>query len=105
MPTVDPADGLNVTAEFAEQLVSLTGRLHSNARSMLQRTPRDDDPAEMARQRYYSAHERYALARDILQLAALADWSTLVSGLEVEAESKRLEARRLYDEMIQAAVG
>jgi hypothetical protein len=90
--------------QFADKLSSLTGRLHSNARSVLNRAPRDDDPAGVARQRYYGAYERYAVVRDILQLASLADWAQLLSALESEAEAKRIEARRVYDEQAALAV-
>jgi hypothetical protein len=90
---VDPLTG--------EKIVTLQGiasRLSGNLyRLLIGRVP-DDKPEEEARQRYYTAHERHAVVRDVMDLFAFADWAALEPGLAADAERLRLSARRMYDE-------
>jgi hypothetical protein len=90
---VDPLAGHRL-----ETLQCIASRLSGNLYRLLIGRVADDNPGEEARQRYYTAHERYAVVRDVMDLAAFADWAALEPGLAADAELLRLSARRMYDE-------
>ena len=90
---MDPLNG-----DRLAELQSLASRLFGNAYRLLVGCVPVDDPVEQARQRYYVASERHAVARDFLTIASLADWAALEPELAREAEALRLEARRMYDD-------
>lgn len=79
------------TSDYA-RIEAVASRIALNCRHITIGIRPDDDPAERARQTYYRAHERWAIARDIQALATLADWSALEPVLRDEAEQLRQRA-------------
>ena len=71
----------------------IAARTAMNARQITMGFRQDDDPAERARQVFYRAHERWAIARDILALAGMADWAASEPVFKAEAETLQREAR------------
>lgn len=70
----------------------IAARMSMNARHITMGFRPDDDLAERARQVFYRAHERWAIARDVLALASMADWSAMEPVFKAEAEALQQEA-------------
>lgn len=82
-------------ADLTKLLASVepvAARMSINARHITMGFRPDDDPAERARQVFYRAHERWAIARDVLALASMADWAAMEPVFRAEAEALQQEA-------------